>query len=303
DVTERKMAEEQLRQANWELARNREELLKALSDLNRSHDALKEAQLQVIQMEKLQLVGRLAAGVAHEVKNPLAVLRMGLDYLASEPASSNPNVAQILQDMKEAIRRADAIILGLLDFSVPGQMDFQPVNLRELVGESLMLVRHEIHEHAVTVDMAVAANVRPLFLDRNKMKQVFVNLFTNAVHAMPEGGVLTIRACERDAAPGEIESNPGARDTETIRRHEPVVAVEIDDTGSGIPDAKLSHVFDPFFTTKPTGEGTGLGLTVTRKIIELHGGGITLRNRPEGGVRAIVLLKTQMEVPCPPSAS
>jgi signal transduction histidine kinase len=127
-------------------------------------------------------------------------------------------------------------------------------------------------------------------LDSNKIKQVFVNLFTNACHAMADGGVLTVSTSLR-RIPEDESSGTGKR----FRAGDEVVFVEIADTGTGIPPDKLSRVFDPYFTTKPPGKGTGLGLTVTKTIIDMHGGRLLLHNAEGGGTVATVILKTRGE--------
>jgi signal transduction histidine kinase len=116
-----------------------------------------------------------------------------------------------------------------------------------------------------------------------------VNLLLNAVHAMPQGGTLTLRTYARPLQSGEIDRDAGSRLPGQWTAGETIVVTEILDTGTGISPEKLAKIFDPFFTTKPTGKGTGLGLTVTKKIVELHHGTIDIRNRPEGG--AVVTLR------------
>jgi signal transduction histidine kinase len=129
-------------------------------------------------------------------------------------------------------------------------------------------------------------------VDPNKIEQVFVNLITNACHAMPGGGTLTVGTrlkimTPADAAPRDIGDRSGMR----LRAGERAIVVEIRDTGSGVPPDQLGKIFEPFFTTKSTGKGTGLGLSVTRKIMDLHRGKISIENHPGGGVIATVTLK------------
>jgi signal transduction histidine kinase len=291
DITERKNYEEALQRANQDLARHKDELQKALSDLQRSHEDLKAAQFQLIQAEKMQSIGRLAAGVAHEVKNPLGILHMGVDYLAKNVPASDENTGLVLSDMSEAIKRADSIILGLLDFSAPHALDTQADDLSGVIEQSLVLVRHLVKESDVKVKKDLAHGLPALWLDRNKMKQVFVNLFTNAIHAMPSGGTLTVRTAARLLTAAETVHDAGVRHAERLREGETVVVAEVIDTGTGIPEEQLTHIFDPFYTTKETGKGTGLGLTVTKKIVELHGGTIAIYNRKESGVVVTLMFK------------
>ena len=291
DITERKLSEEALREANEELARRKDDLQKALADLQRSHEDVKAAQFQLIQAEKMQSIGRLAAGVAHEVKNPLGILRMGADYLAKNLTSQDENVALILSDMTDAINRADGIILGLLDFSVPHALDSHAEDLSAIVEQSLALVRHTLSAGEIKLVKELGSGLPLVWLDRNKIKQVFVNILTNAIHATPPGGTLTVRTSARQLEREEVDHDAGSRLADRFRAGETVVISEVIDTGCGIPEDKLAQIFDPFFTTKPTGKGTGLGLTVTKKIVELHGGSLEIRNRKEGGVVVTIMFK------------
>ncbi len=293
DITERKEAEEQLRQANLDLGRSREELLQVLADLRRSHEELKAAQLQLIQAEKMQSLGRMAAGVAHEVKNPLAILRMGIDYFANNLPGTDPTAPTVLQDMADAILRADAIIRDLLRFSAPGPLDLTAENLTAVVERCLHFVRHELTAHHIHLQSDLQSDLPPVWIDSNRIQQVVVNVLINALDAMPDGGTLTVRNYVKQLQADEITQDPGSRELDRFRAGETVVVTELDDTGPGIPEDKLAKIWDPFYTTKPTGKGTGLGLTVARKIIELHGGTIDIRNRPEGGVRVTITLRTE----------
>ena len=295
DVTERKAGEEKLRLANAEQAQSKAELEHVLSDLQKSHEELKAAQFQLIQAEKLQSVGRLAAGIAHEVKNPLAVVSMGLDYLLKNLAAPDANISLVLSDMHEAIKRADLIIHGLLDFSVPRALDLHAEDLSAIVEQSLGLVRHEMSQTSIQLVKELAPDMPRVLLDRNKIKQVFVNILTNAIHALQQGGVLTVRTYTKELLPGEVDRDAGSRLASRFHPGETVGVTEVIDNGIGISEEMLAKVYDPFFTTKPTGKGTGLGLTVTKKIVELHDGSIDIRNRVEGGVMVTLLFKISCE--------
>jgi PAS domain S-box-containing protein len=291
DITARKLAEEKLRLANEELAAKQAELLQAMETVQKSHEELIQTQLQLIQAEKMDSVGRLAAGVAHEVKNPLAILMMGIDFLLGSALAGDPQNATVLRRMREAVMRGNAIVRGLVDFSASRQLDLQFHNFNEVLEQSLLLVRHELVASRVKATTEFAANLPPVRLDDSKLEQVFVNLLINACHAMPDGGSIIVRTYARRFDGGK--EGCGTWEHGPFHDGDIVAVAELDDTGAGIPPEKLSHVFDPFFTTKPAGKGTGLGLTVVRKIVELHGGTVEIGNRQEGGVRVTVKLRAE----------
>lgn len=282
DITEQKEAEQKLLQANISLSA-------AVKDLQAAHEELRSVQIQLIEAEKLKSIGRLAAGVAHEVKNPLAIITMGIDYLSQQNFGGDSNVPPILKEMMEAVKRADGVIRGLLDFSAPQRLEVDDEDLNLVIEQALILVRGEMSGPKIQVVKELQPDLPPLKIDRSKMGQVFVNVLTNAIHAMPEGGTLTVRSFSKQLT--GVGANVGDVRSESFRVGETIVVAEVDDTGHGVPDDKLNKVFDPFFTTKPTGKGTGLGLSVTRSIVDLHRGIIEIRNRPEGGARVSVMFK------------
>ncbi len=159
-------------------------------------------------------------------------------------------------------------------------------NVNQIIEQALILTKHEQIGTLVTVERRLCETLPKISMDANKLMQVFVNLFMNACQAMDGGGTLTIRTSTKILAHEDIHTDAGSRQAAVFHAGNTIVLVEVQDTGPGIPDDKINRVFDPFFTTKPTGQGTGLGLTVTRKIVELHGGNINLHNRPEGGAVA-----------------
>jgi PAS domain S-box-containing protein len=274
DITERKRAEDRT--------------VKLLADLKKSHEDLKSAQLRLIQAEKMESVGRLAAGVAHEVKNPLAVAVMGLEYLKGAMGPENPGVSTIIKEIYDAIKRADTVIGDLLDFSRPRNLAPKADDLNTVIIHALSLVRHELSAKQITVVRRLDEQLPKLSIDSNKIKQVFINLFINAIHAMPPSGTLTVSTLSGKA--GVLRSQDVVLYSDKFKAEDYVVVVRVEDTGTGIAPSHLSQIYEPFFTTKTAGHGTGLGLSVTRQIVEMHGGVLDIRNRKEGGVCAIVAL-------------
>ncbi len=255
--------------------------------LRQSHSKLRQAQMQLIQAAKLESVGRLAAGVAHEVKNPLAIIQLGLDYL--EPVLAHDPVAtEVRQDMLHAVSRADTVVRGLLDFSRERPLDLRPHAINEILQESLKLVRHELTQRNIRVETALGDDLPQRRFDADKMQQVFLNLFMNAMHAMEHDGLLRVGSSLAKVDDADLGGH--AREV-GFAADDQVLRIVIEDSGPGIKPEDLGRLFDPYFTTKRQGEGTGLGLSVTRNIVTLHHGSIDLHNRDAGGARAVLLFK------------
>ena len=274
-----------------ELRAKEAELLEAYVVLEASHEAHKSAQLQLIHADKLESVGLLAAGVAHEVKNPLMTLLTGIQYLREFDPPEDDDVKQLLDDMWVAVRRADSVIKGLLDYARTRELVLKEVRVNDLVDRTLAFVKHECDRKRITVIKDFEEELPHVTMDGYKVQQVLVNLFTNAIHAMPEDGCLTVRTSCRSVQPQDefLASAHAGRDTDELASE---VVVEVQDTGVGIPEKGMIKIFDPFFTTKPAGQGTGLGLAVSRQIMEMHGGTIDIQNY-DSGVRAKLVFRPQ----------
>ncbi len=295
DITSLKKAEEELRRANAELGTSQKDLQASLTELQRVHGDLRAMQMQLVEAEKMRTIGRLAAGVAHEVKNPLAILLRGLNILQQSLPPTDETITGVIKDMQDAILRANTVIHGLLDFSSPNQLEAHPEDLNALIRQSLFFVKHLLSEHHIQVSLALAADLPTCRLDRQKITEVLVNLFENAIHAMPQSGTLLVRTSSKLLT--GFGSNVGGDTAGQFPIGGRVVVAEIEDTGAGIPADKLNKIFEPFFTTKPTGQGTGLGLSVSKTIVELHRGTIEVENRAEGGVRVTLMFRAHAEAP------
>jgi len=252
---------------------------------------LKETQLQLIEAEKLYTVGRLAAGVAHEVKNPLSVVTLGIDFLKQTVADSQ-DALDILNDMQAATNKANDVIFELLDYSSPHEVNMQARDINEIIRHVLTFLRHNIYDHQIELKVELAAELPSVSMDAPKMEQVLINLLLNAISVMPSGGELSVQTYTQKMQ--QAGANVSSKLTERFRIGDPLVVVEIKDTGSGLSDTDKEKAFDPFYTTKPTGNGTGLGLSVTQSIVDMHRGFITLDNRTNipGACARIILPAT-----------
>jgi len=283
EIAERVRTEQQLKDTNAALTTAREDLQRSFRHLQTAHSELQRTQSQLIEAAKMETVGRLAAGVAHEVKNPLMILSLGVDYFLQR--KTGPLEEEVLaQDMKEAVRRARRIINLLLDYSRPRPLQRSHENLNQVVEDSLTLVRYPLEKSKVQVVRKFQPDLPLVRFDRTRIEHVLLNLFLNAIQAMPKGGTLTLRTSTVVPLRHSNGSTPDVR-------------LLVEDTGCGIPENNLDKLFEPFFTTKPPGQGTGLGLSIARKILQSHGATIALTNRPEGGARAALQFDTQSNGP------
>lgn len=215
---------------------------------------------QITQNEKLTSLGLLAAGVAHEVNTPLAVISNYIQMLAKQMPEGDPRQSIIDKIVKQTFR-ASEIVNNLLNFSRTGAAEASSVDVNRVVEETLSLVAHPLKTGQIQVVKELGESLPPVHGSANKLQQVFLNLFLNARDAMPGGGMLEVRTSAQN---GSVE-------------------VEIADTGGGITREDINRIFDPFFTTKSNGRGTGLGLSVSYGIIKEHAGKIDVRSTPGKG--------------------
>jgi two-component system, NtrC family, sensor histidine kinase AtoS len=246
--------------------------------IDRDITVRKEAEEKMQRVEQLKMVGELAAGLAHEIKNPLSGIKVSIEVLSNEPYMPEEDRSVLVKVIDE-IRRIESLIQGLLSFARPPRPRFVETDVNEvLAGVSGLVLQSQYRTPESSRTIAVVKdfdNRLPLITaDPMQLKQVFMNLILNAVDAMHEGGTLTMKT-QFDAAAQ-------------------VVRVEISDTGKGISPAVMDKIFHPFFTTKP--KGTGLGLAISKRLIEDHGGRIRIEKNASGGVTfKISLMATHPE--------
>jgi len=222
----------------------------------------------LIQTEKLSTIGLLASGIAHEIRNPLNIIETARYYLDEFLPEKPQRIADKLQMIQNNVQRASRIINNLLEFSRHSEHDKQTIDLAQLVRSTVALIEKDMLANDIAFSFQPEENASAYF-SVDSLRQILLNLFVNAVHAMPDGGVLSV----------------------SFRREEPDwVRVVVADTGVGIPEENLSAIFSPFFTTKEVGEGTGLGLYIINMILNREGGRIDVRSEIGKGTTFVLSL-------------
>lgn len=256
-------------------------------ELKNAYQTLQNMQTQMIESEKMRVVGGLASGVAHEVKNPLAIITYATAYLLQVIKDKDENIQLALKNMDEASKRADSIITSLLDFSSINVLKKTDENINDLIQTSLSFTKYDINKYKIIVKTDLSLDIPKIKIDKNKVEQVLINLILNSVYAMPNGGEILIRTDWQKVSNIFSELPDFIKDT--INKKETFVRVVISDKGTGIPQEIINNIFDPFFTTRRTKGGFGLGLSISKNIIENHKGRIFIENNPEGGAKATLL--------------
>jgi two-component system, NtrC family, sensor histidine kinase HydH len=229
---------------------------------------VKALEIEVLHRERLSALGNLAATVAHEIRNPLNAISMGLQRLKVEfhPTDDQEDYSRLTELMLGEVHRLNSIVEQFLSLARPLEIKPEPLRVQDVLNEVATLVEGEAEQSKVRIRVVASLTLPPLKADREYFRQTLLNLILNGLQAMPEGGTLTLAA---------NKSNGN-------------ILISVTDTGTGIAPENHPRIFDPYFTTKP--KGTGLGLAVSRRIIEAHGGTITAANESGGGCRFLISL-------------
>ncbi len=227
-----------------------------------------------MQADKLSSIGLLAAGVAHEVNTPLAVISTYAQMLAKQ-ISEDEQKSKLLDKIAKQTFRASEIVNSLLSFSRTSTTEFVELDVGKVIQETLNLVEHQLRKSAIEVKLDMHPALPPVKGNAGKLQQVFLNLFLNARDAMEAGGTLAVRAWSEEG----------------------FARIDVTDSGQGIQPENLARIYDPFFTTKAARKGTGLGLSVTYGIVREHGGSIEVESRWGAGSRFRVELPLMSRSP------
>ncbi|MGQ9689345.1 MAG: sensor histidine kinase [Desulfobaccales bacterium] len=234
-----------------------------IENVDQARSKLEQSQEHLLQSEKMALVGRLAAGVAHSIRNPLTSVKMRL-FSLGRTLELTPTQQEDFEVISEEIRHIDTIVANFLEFSRPPKLMMQKVSPSEVVDLALQLLQHRLESYNMAVKVQRPRPLPEVWADPDQLKEVLVNLLINACEAMPQGGTIIIQEGET------FLPSVGQ-----------VVTIEVRDNGPGIPEAIQDKIFQPFFTTKE--EGTGLGLSIATRILGEHGGWLDLESRPGQG--------------------
>jgi two-component system, NtrC family, sensor histidine kinase HydH len=234
-----------------------------LHRLEESHRDLRETQERMIQGEKMAALGETAASVTHELRNPLVSIG-GFAQRLTRIAEEGSKEKEYSEIIVREVRRMEEMLGNILAFSRKQMLCIDDCEIEAIIEETLFLEEDSLVRSSVTTVCEIAENLPAVRGDEQKLRQVLVNLIANARQSMPSGGKLTVRAYQ------------------TFLRGDQAVAVEVEDTGGGIPADVMRNIFNPFFTTRES--GTGLGLSIVHRIIEHHHGDIEVQNREKGAL-------------------
>ncbi len=276
DITERKRLQQNLEQANIELEAKTRKLERSLKEIDDKNNQLQETQAQLIQSEKLAAIGVLSSGIAHEIKNPLAIISLSIEEFEAISEKLDDQSKSFIQMIKRAAERANNVIIELLRFARISDLKVEPINLLNLVEGTFVLIQNSSKFKGVNLKHEYTDKTISVLADRILLEQVLFNLLINAIDSTERGGNITIKTYLLDALIKPASKNKAV--------------IEVIDTGCGIPPEILPRIFEPFFTTKEQGQGTGLGLSTVYTLLKRHNGTIDVESTVGSGTKFTITL-------------
>lgn len=281
-TAELRAAQEELAQTNRELIQLTAELedrvMERTAELRAKDEELRSMSQQLWQAGRLAAVGELAASIAHELNNPMGIVALRVESLLSQvPAGDQKR--RSLTIIEQEIDRMANLVSNLLEFSRRTSVQISSLDVRDEIEKTLELVHYHLRKHGISIERDYDPRVPLIHADRQQLRQLLLNLLTNASDAMPEGGTLTLRVGLEGSCGDPADGGRGGR-----------VTVEVADTGVGIAPENLARVQEPFFTTKPEGKGTGLGLAICRRIVSEHRGSLEIASQVGRGTTVRITL-------------
>lgn len=249
---------------------------RARAELEAVHKELQTNLEHVKRAARMSALGHLSAGLAHEIRNPLAAIEGSAAIIQAEPDRKDRQ-AEFLEVIQKESRRLNRLVTDFLNFARPRPPELQAIDISACITSVVDLVKQTAARSIVHIDVQIARDLPEVTCDAEQIKQVLLNLVLNAVQAMPEGGTVSVSADKQSAA----------------------IAIRVRDNGPGIPEANIESIYDPFFTTKPN--GTGLGLAVAYQILQQHGGELLLEQNGPGGACFAMLLPVVRPCGSPPA--
>lgn len=252
-----------------ELTRNFNEMVKGLRENKMLEERLRKA-------EHLSQIGQLASGIAHEIRNPLNFINLGIDHLKSEygleDSEKRKEFESIIASIKAEIYRLNSMINNFLEYGRPITLKVEKVFIGDIIEEVIKLAEYKAHEQKIELKVNLAEDITPINIDKQQIKACLMNIILNAIQAMPDGGEISVNAVSDNSS----------------------VVIRIEDNGGGIAKEDMEKIFEPYFTTKIA--GIGLGLAITKRIIEEHNGSITIESRLGHGTAVAMEIPTAQEV-------
>jgi len=266
-----------------EIRRQRDRYQEVSETLAESNRQLQHAQAEVRRAERLAALGQLSAGLAHEIRNPLGIIKGSAEMLQQKIGGSHPVASELSGYISTEVNRLNGLVSRFLDFARPSRLELKSVDIRAVVERALEIARQRYPQMNATVERHFAANVPPILADEQLCEQVFINLILNAYEAMgaADGASENGSSVSAAASPKRAIARIAITLTPEIEDGLSGIFAEIEDSGPGISEEFREQIFNPFVTSKKT--GVGLGLSIVAKIIDDHGGSIQVVSRPERG--------------------